>query len=125
MDTDFRSLLERFTDLGGIAENICQRVGEHGRGIFPIDSSRRAKIMTPRNLLLNANDFYLDGEKVAIKDGERFTVEQLAFLEMYWNHLLSRSFDARASTGSNLAWDVLAKDEPARYCWLRMWYSTG
>ena len=85
MDADFRNLLERFTDLGGIAENICQRVGEHGRGVFPIDSSRRAKIMTPKNLLVNVNDLCLDGEKVVIKHGKDFTAEELAFLEIFWN----------------------------------------
>ena len=52
MNTGLQDLRGRFAALGGIAENICQREGEYGRGIFPIDSSRRAKIMTPKNLLL-------------------------------------------------------------------------
>ena len=75
MVADFRNLLGRFTDLGGIAENICQRLGEHGRGIFPIDSSRRARIMTPKNLLVNANNLCLDGGKVVVQDREGFTAE--------------------------------------------------
>ena len=32
-----------------------------------------------------------------------FVFDSLNTWEMYWNHLLSRSFDARASTGLNLA----------------------
>ena len=85
MNTDLQDLLGRFTDLGGVAENICQRVGEHGRGVFPVDSSRRAKIMTPKNLLVSAANLCLDGKKVVIKDGSGYTAEELAFLEMYWN----------------------------------------
>ena len=60
MKADFQELLERFTALGGIAENICQRVGEHGRGIFPIDSTRSAKIMTPKNLLVDNDNLCLE-----------------------------------------------------------------
>ena len=85
MNTGFQDLLERFTALGGIAENICQREGEYGRGIFPVDSSRRVKIMAPKNLLVNAANLRLDGNKVLIKDGNSFTTEEVSFLEMYWN----------------------------------------
>jgi len=85
MDAGFQDLLERFTALGGTAENVCQRVGEYGRGIFPIDSSRRTKIMTPKNLLVNASNLCLDGKKVVIEDEKSYTAEELAFLEMYWN----------------------------------------
>ena len=53
MEADFLDLLERFTELGGTAENICIRQGELGRGVFPVDPSRRAKIATPKNLLIN------------------------------------------------------------------------
>ena len=48
MEADYQELLERFAALGRIAENVRQRVGEHGRGIFPIDSTRSVKIMTPK-----------------------------------------------------------------------------
>ena len=85
MDVDFQYLLERFNALGGIADNVCQRVGEYGRGVFPIDSSRMVKIMTPKNLLVNADNLCLDGDHVVIKDGSGYTAEEVAFLELYWN----------------------------------------
>ena len=85
MDTGFQYLLERFAALGGIAENVCQRVGEYGRGIFPIDSSHRAKIMTPKNLLVRADNLCLDGDRIVIKDSSGYTVEEITFLELYWN----------------------------------------
>ena len=86
MDASFQYLLERFTTLGGIAENICQREGERGRGIFPVDSSRRAKIMTPKNLLINADNLCLDGDRIVIKDSSGYAAEEITFLELYWNN---------------------------------------
>ena len=85
MNAGFRDLLDKFIALGGIADNVCQRVGEHGRGIFPINSSCMAKIMTPKNLLVLADNLYLDGDHVVIKDGSGYTSEEIAFLELYWN----------------------------------------
>ena len=41
--------------------------------------------MTPKNLLVNANNLCLDGGKVVVQDREGFTAEELEFLEMYWN----------------------------------------
>ena len=85
MDADFRDLLDKFTALGGIADNVYQRVGQYGRGVFPIDSSRMAKIMTPKNLFVNADNLCLDGDHVVIKDGSGYTAKEIAFLELYWN----------------------------------------
>lgn len=85
MNAGFRDLLDKFTALGGIADNVCQRVGEYGRGVFPIDSSRRTKIMTPKNLLVNADNLCLDGDHVVIKDCSGYTAEEITFLELYWN----------------------------------------
>ena len=85
MNAGFRDLLDKFIALGGIADNVCQRVGEYGRGVFPIDSSCMAKIMTPKNLLVHADNLYLDGDHVVIKDGSGYTSEEIAFLELYWN----------------------------------------
>ena len=55
MDNDFQDLVEHFISLGGVAENICLRDGALGRGIFPVDSLWRAKIVTPKNLLIDRN----------------------------------------------------------------------
>ena len=85
MSKAFRALLDRFIALGGVAENICQREGDSGRGIFPIDSSLRAKIMTPKNLFVKSRDICLDGKKVVIKGANSYTPEEIDFLEMYWN----------------------------------------
>ena len=86
MNAGFRDLLDEFTSLGGIADNICQRVGEYGRGVFPVDSSRMVKIMTPKNLLVKADNLCIDGDYVVIKDGSGYTAEEITFLELYWNY---------------------------------------
>ncbi|KZR67921.1 hypothetical protein PMIT1303_00334 [Prochlorococcus sp. MIT 1303] len=86
VDKGLQVYLERFVALGGIAENVCQREGEFGRGIFPIDPSRSAKIMTPRSLLINhANISIHDGE-IIIKDKTCFTAEESVFIESYYNN---------------------------------------
>ena len=85
MNTEFGDLLGRFIALGGIADNICQRKGDYGRGIFPVDASRPAKIMTPKNLFISAGDLYFDGNAIAIKDNSGHSAEEIAFLEIYYN----------------------------------------
>ena len=44
-----------------------------------------AKIMTPKNLLVDAANLCLDGNQVAIRDGKGYATEEIAFLEMYYN----------------------------------------
>ena len=85
MDASFRDLLGRFAELGGIAVNICQREGEYGRGIFPVDPSCRAKIMTPKNLLVDASNIYVDGDEIVISNKNDYTNEEVRFLEIYYN----------------------------------------
>ena len=85
MEAGFQSLLEQFTALGGIAENVCQREGENGRGIFPIDPSRRVKIMTPKNLLVNAENIKLVDDRIEIIDKSYYQSSESSFLENYYN----------------------------------------
>ena len=85
MDKSWTDLLERFAELGGTAENIYQREGELGRGIFPIDPYRRAQIMAPKNLFLKRNNISLCNGKIVVKDGSSYSAKEKTFLEMYYN----------------------------------------
>ena len=85
MNTGFEDLLVRFVALGGIAENIYQREGKHGRGIFPVDASLGAKIMTPKNLFIDASNLCIDENMIAIKDKSRYSADEIVFLENYYN----------------------------------------
>ena len=33
----------KFRSCGGVADNICQKVGKNGRGIFPVDPTLKSK----------------------------------------------------------------------------------
>jgi hypothetical protein len=47
MEHNWDFLLSEFRRLGGIADNVCQKEGENGRGIFSINPSLKARIFTP------------------------------------------------------------------------------
>ena len=76
MENDFRYLLEQFVELGGTAENICLRKGELGRGIFPLDSLRRAKIFSPKDLFIDRDDVCISRDEIYVKDSGRFSSKQ-------------------------------------------------
>lgn len=68
---------------GGIADNVCQKEGEHGRGIFPINSSLRTRIFTPSKLMINKNDLYLENNKLRIKKDKEYNQEIRNFFNFY------------------------------------------
>ena len=85
LSKDWQGLLERFIALGGIAENVCQREGGFGRGIFPIDPLRPSRLMTPRGLFVKSDDIGIFDGEIAIKDGTSFSADEKKFLENYYN----------------------------------------
>ncbi len=84
-DKGWTDLLEQFRILGGVAENICQRDGAHGRGIFPEDPEYSSKVITPRNLLLKRESIGINNERILINDESTFSIEEKSFLESYYN----------------------------------------
>lgn len=89
MDTDFKDLLERFAALGGVAKNICIREGALGRGIFPMDPSCTAKIMTPKSLLINRKYIGIRHNEIYIKDVSKLSAREKAFIEFNYNYAWS------------------------------------
>ena len=79
MASNLQEFLDCFSALGGIADNICQKEGETGRGLYPIDSSRTSKIMTPSNLLVNARNFSLENGEIVIKANTSNSSRRLIF----------------------------------------------
>lgn len=86
MESNFQNLLELFIELGGIAENICLREGGLGRGIFPLDSLKRAKIVTPKSLLIDRGDVCVSCDEIYIKDSGRFSSKEKNFVELNYNY---------------------------------------
>ena len=86
MDKSFQHLLELFVELGGTAENICLREGGLGRGVFPLDPLRRAKIFTPKNLLVHRGDVCISCNEIYVKDSGRHSSKEKNFIELNYNY---------------------------------------
>ena len=66
-------LIAKFRKLGGDADNICQRDGSKGRGIFPEKEGIKSKIFTPSNLIIKKDDICLDNGKIRINEEKHKT----------------------------------------------------
>ena len=77
------SLLSEFRRLGGIAENVCQKEGEFGRGVFSINPSLRSRIYTPAEVMVKEDDIYLEGNKLRIKKDKGYNNEIRHFFNFY------------------------------------------
>ena len=84
-EDDWSRLLKDFCRLGGIAENISNKEGKCGRGIFPKDPSCRSKIFTPKSLLVKADCLKLKGDYLSISSDSGLSSEQKDFTEFYYN----------------------------------------
>ena len=80
-------LINKFRNLGGVADNICQKKGRKGRGIFPIKEGLKSKIFTPSNLIIKKDDIILDNGKVRIKEEKQeYNNETREFFNYYQDH---------------------------------------
>lgn len=86
MESNFQSLLELFVELGGIADNICLREGALGRGIFPVDSLRQAKIMTPKKLLIDPSNVCICNNEIYIKGASHLSSKEKEFIQLNYNY---------------------------------------
>ena len=83
---ELEKILSQFNDLGGVSENITQKNGEYGRGVFSLDPSKPSKIMTPKNLLVDRNNIILRHGDIVLKDGSNYSANEINFLEEYYNN---------------------------------------
>ena len=83
MDDNWNFLLSEFRRLGGTADNVCQKDGEYGRGIFPVNPTLRARIITPSKLMIKKNDIYLEDNKLRIKKDKEYNQEIRDFFNFY------------------------------------------
>ena len=84
-ETDkWNTLISKFRDLGGIADNICQRNGSKGRGIFPVNKKIKSRIFTPSNLIIKKDDICLESGNVRIKkEKNSYPKETIEFFNYY------------------------------------------
>ncbi len=83
MDDKWDFLLSEFRKLGGIADNVCQKEGKYGRGIFSVNPKLRARIFTPSKLMVKKEDIYLEDNKLRIKENKKYSNELRNFFNFY------------------------------------------
>ncbi len=83
MEDNWDFLLSEFRRLGGIADNVFQKEGEYGRGIFSVDPSKRARIFTPIKLMVKKDDIFLEDNKLRIKKDKEYHQEIRDFFYFY------------------------------------------
>lgn len=83
----FEEILEKFRALGGVADNVELRIGQHGRGIFPIKSNLPIKIITPTHLLISPSWLKLDRENhIRVNPKLVLDPDFVDFYETYQQH---------------------------------------
>ena len=83
MDKKWEIGISKFRICGGVADNIFQKVGKNGRGIFPVDSKIKSKIFVPKNLLINQDHVFLKEGQLKLKDGLNYSKEVIDFFNFY------------------------------------------
>jgi len=62
------AMLDGFRRFGGVAENVEQRQGPHGLGLFAIDRHRPVRIHVPESLLVPTDNIRVDGDTLTLID---------------------------------------------------------
>ncbi len=83
MYDNWNILLSEFRRLGGIVENVCQKEGEFGRGIFAVDQNLKSRIYTPSELIIKKDDIFLENKKIRIKKDKKYNQEVKDFFHFY------------------------------------------
>ena len=97
MNDSWDFLLSEFRRLGGIADNICQKKGKYGRGIFSVNPNLKARIFVPAKLFIKKEDIYLKDEKLRIKNDKEYDQEIKNFFNFYQDNF-SWGFGGRETT---------------------------
>ena len=83
MSKEWDVLLAKFRNLGGIAENVCQKEGALGRGIFSINPKLKSRIFTPSQLMIKKEDICLEDNHLRIKKDKEYSQEIIDFFNYY------------------------------------------
>lgn len=78
-------MIEEFRKLGGTADNIVQRAGTRGRGIFPIDNAKPIRLRVPANLLVPVEDIEFVDDRLTIRETSTVGAAERDFVERYEN----------------------------------------
>ena len=99
---DWHAFLDEFRAFGGKAENIMQRKGAFGLGLFPIDPSKPVDLFVPDELLVAI-------ENLELRDGDLVIKDENGFPEGYGDWF--RRYQANYSWGAEGRKNTLAFEE--------------
>lgn len=85
-DYSWNKMLEDFRKLGGVADNIEQRSGPFGNGIFPSDPARPIRIAIPPDLLVDTDQLILEGEDLVVAPDADLSADAQEFIRKYQKH---------------------------------------
>ena len=68
----WNELVEAFRSFGGTANNVIQREGKFGLGLFPIDSSKPVELRVPNHLLVSTENLKLLNGDIILKDASDY-----------------------------------------------------
>ena len=87
MDSDtqnrWEAMLAEFRSLGGVADNICIKDGQFGRGLFPSDPSKPVDIYIPESLLIDVQHLHFSHGVLTVGPESPAGPREKAFLENY------------------------------------------
>ena len=75
------AMLAEFRSLGGIAENICIKEGQFGRGLFPSDPSKPVDIYIPESLLIDVQHLHFAHHDLTVGPESPAGAREKAFFE--------------------------------------------
>lgn len=81
----WNQMLDRFRALGGAADNIVQREGPLGRGIFPRDPEKPILLRVPPNLLVPVEDIEFGDGRIKVRESSQIEKRERYFFEKYQN----------------------------------------
>ena len=99
---DWHAFLDEFRAFGGKAENVMQRKGAFGLGLFPIDPSKPIDLLVPDELLVAIDN-------VELRDGDVVIKDETGFPEGYPDWF--RRYQANYSWGAEGRENTLAFEE--------------
>lgn len=79
-------MLDEFRQLGGTADNVVQRAGPLGNGLFPLDPERPVRVHVPGHLLVDVEHVVLEGDDLVIGEKSGISTEVAAFFARYQKH---------------------------------------